>query len=177
MFQPLISASERLWPDEFSEDCCGEADVLGEDSPDDGSPRGERSPDDLDTGVRSGAGESLVDCVDAEVPVVGEAAVGEDSPLAVLGAAVMAAPASTGLRGLGAVLGVTRSVLRGAGVAAKSWSVFRGCTNSPPVIVAAASPSAIRGRVNRFGIKIPPFPVTPKNPNLWFAHHKSSPGG
>ena len=161
MFQPLISASERLWPDDPPEDCCGEADSLGEDPPDDGMSRGERSSDDLDTGVRSGAEDSLVGCVDVEAPVVGEVAVGEDSPLVVLGAAVMAAPASTGRLELGGVvLGVIRSVLRGAGVAAKSWSVLRGCTNSPPVIVAAASPSAIKGRVIRLGIKIPPFLYT-----------------
>lgn len=161
MFQPLISASERLWPDDPPEDCCGEADSLGEDPPDDGTSRGERSSDDLDTGVRSGVGDSLVGCVDVEAPVVGEVAVGEDSPLVVLGAAVMAAPASTGRLELGGVvLGVIRSVLRGAGVAAKSWSVLRGCTNSPPVIVAAASPSAIKGRVIRLGIKIPPFLYT-----------------
>jgi hypothetical protein len=96
MFQPLISASERLWPDDPPEDCCGDADSLGEDPPDDGTSRGERSSDDLDTGVRSGAEDSLVGCVDVEAPVVGEVAVGEDSPLVVLGAAVMAAPASTG---------------------------------------------------------------------------------
>ena len=115
----------------------------------------------LDTGVRSGAEDSLVGCVEVEVSAVGEVAVGEDSPLVVLGAAVMAAPASTGRLELGGVvLGVIRSVLRGAGVAAKSWSVFRGCTNSPPVIVAAASPSAIKGRVIRLGIKIPPFLYT-----------------
>ena len=161
MFQPLISASERLWPDDPPEDCCGEADSLGEDPPDDGMSRGERSSDDLDTGVRSGVGDSLVGCVDVEAPVVGEVAVGEDSPLVVLGAAVMAAPASTGRLELGGVvLGVIRSVLRGAGVAAKSWSVLRGCTSSPPVIVAAASPSAIKGRVIRLGIKIPPFLYT-----------------
>ena len=134
---------------------------LGEDPPDDGMSRGERSSDDLDTGVRSGVGDSLVGCVDVEVSAVGEVAVGEDSPLVVLGAAVMAAPASTGRLELGGVvLGVIRSVLRGAGVAAKSWSVFRGCTNSPPVIVAAASPSAIKGRVIRLGIKVPPFLYT-----------------
>ena len=151
MFQPVISASERLWPDDPPEDCCGDADSLGEDPPDDGTSRGERSSDDLDTGVRSGAEDSLV----------GETAVGEDSPLVVLGAAVMAAPASTGRLELGGVvLGVIRSVLRGAGVAAKSWSVLRGCTSSPPVIVAAASPSAIKGRVIRLGIKIPPFLYT-----------------
>ena len=161
MFQPLISASERLWPDESPEDCCGDADSLGEDFPDDGTARGERSPDDLDTGVRSGVGDSLVSCVDVEVPVVGEAAVGEASVLVVLGGAVRAAPASTGRFELGGVvLGVIRSVLRGAGVAARSWSVFRGCTNNPPVIVAAARPSAIRGRVIRLGIKIPPFLYT-----------------
>ena len=161
MFQPLISASDRWWPDDPPEDCCGEADSLGEDPPDDGMSRGERSSDDLDTGVRSGVGDSLVGCVDVEVPAVGEVAVGEDSPLVVLGAAVMAAPASTGRLELGGVvLGVIRSVLRGAGVAARSWSVFRGCTNSPPVIVAAASPSAIKGRVIRLGIKIPPFLYT-----------------
>lgn len=161
MFQPLISASERLWPEDPPEDCRGDADSLGEDPPDDGMSRGERSSDDLDTGVRSGVGDSLVGCVDVEVSVVGEAAVGEDSPLVVLGAAVMAAPASTGRLELGGVvLGVIRSVLRGAGVAAKSWSVFRGCTSSPPVIVAAASPSAIKGRVIRLGIKIPPFLYT-----------------
>ena len=167
MFQPLISASERPRLDGSPEGCCGEADALGEDSPDDGlsrdgpSSRGERSSDDLDTGVRSGVGDSLVGCVDAEVPVVGEAAVGEASALVVLGGAVMAAPASTGRLELGGVvLGVIRSVLRGAGVAAKSWSVFCGCTSSPPVIVAAASPSAIRGRVIWLGIKIPPFLYT-----------------
>ena len=78
MFQPLISASERLWPDDPLEDCCGEADSLGEDPPDDGTSRGERSSDDLDTGVRSGVGDSLVGCVDVEVPVtvIGEAAPG-----------------------------------------------------------------------------------------------------
>ena len=96
MFQPLISASERLWPDDPPEDCRGDADSLGEDPPDDGTSRGECSSDDLDTGVCSGVGDLLVGCVDVEAPVVGEVAVGEDSPLVVLGAAVMAAPASTG---------------------------------------------------------------------------------
>ena len=106
MLQPLISASERLWPDEFPEDCCGEAELLGEDSPDDGAFRGERSPDDLDTDVCSGVGDVVVD-------------------RAGLGAAVMAASAPVELLELGgAALGVIRSVLREAGVAASSWSVF-----------------------------------------------------
>ena len=52
-----------------------------------------------------------------------DAAVGEVSPLVALGSGVMAASAPPGLLGLGVVLGVTRSVLRGAGVADMSWSV------------------------------------------------------
>ena len=122
MFQPLISASERLWPDESSGGCCVGADSLGEASSEDGSSKGERSSDDLDTGVCSGCEDSLADCVDVGVPAV-DSAVGEVSPLVALGSGVMAASAPPGLLGLGVVLGVTRSVLRGAGVADISWSV------------------------------------------------------
>lgn len=177
MFQPLISASERPWPDDPPEVCCGAADsAAGDWSDSDGELRGERSPDALDTEDFSAAGESLADGVDVEAPVdddsaaadwVGDSlAVGELSLPVISDDGVTAASALTALLGLGdAAFGVTLLELREAGFAATSWSVPWGCKNNPPVIVAAARPRAIRGRVIRFGIKVPPLTVR-KNPNL-----------
>jgi hypothetical protein len=169
MFQPLISASERFWPDDPPETCCGAADPVAEDWVDaTGVFRGERSPEALDTEDFSAAGDSLADDADVEVPGDDDSAAADDvdDPLAV-GAlsllvisdvGVTVACASTSPLGLGdAAFGVTLLDRREAGFAVTSWFVPWGCKNNPPVIVAAASPRAIRGPVIRFGFKMPPL--------------------
>jgi len=168
MFHPLISTSERFWPDHPSETCCGAADPAAEDEDwvdATGVSRGERSPEPLDTEDFVAAGDSLAD--DVGTPADADSAVvdcGDDSlAVGVLSLLVISDISDAGATavcvlpfGLGdAAFGVTPPEWREAGVAVTSWSALRGCKNNPPVIVVAASPRAIRGRVIRFGIKVP----------------------
>ena len=161
MFHPLISASERFWPDEPSETCCGVADPVSGDWWDaTGVFRGERSPEPLDTEDIVAVGVSLADDVGAPVDddsvVADSLAVGVLSLLVISDAGVAVACAPTSPLGVGdAAFGVTLLERREAGFAVTSWVAPWGCKNNPPVIVAAARPRAIRGRVIRFGIKVP----------------------
>ena len=122
--------------------------------------RGERSPEPLDTEDFFAAGDSLADDVGAPVDddsvVADSLAVGVLSLLVISDAGVAVVCASTSPRGVGAAaFGVTLLERREAGFAVTSWVAPWGCKNNPPVIVAAARPRAIRGRVIRFGIKVP----------------------
>jgi hypothetical protein len=161
MFHPLISASERFWPDDPSETCCGVADPVSGDWWDaTGVFRGERSPEPLDTEDIVAVGVSLADDVGAPVDddsvVADSLAVGVLSLLVIFDAGVAVACAPTSPLGVGdAAFGVTLLERREAGFAVTSWVAPWGCKNNPPVIVAAARPRAIRGRVIRFGIKVP----------------------
>ena len=161
MFHPLISASERFWPDDPSETCCGVADPVSGDWWDaTGVFRGERSPEPLDTEDIVAVGVSLADDVGAPVDddsvVADSLAVGVLSLLVISDAGVAVACAPTSPLGVGdAAFGVTLLERREAGFAVTSWVAPWGCKNNPPVIVAAARPRAIRGRVIRFGIKVP----------------------
>ena len=161
MFHPLISASERFWPDDPSETCCGVADPVSGDWWDaTGVFRGERSPEPRDTEDIVAVGDSLADDVGAPVDddsvVADSLAVGVLSLLVISDAGVAVACAPTSPLGVGdAAFGVTLLERREAGFAATSWVAPWGCKNNPPVIVAAARPRAIRGRVIRFGIKVP----------------------
>lgn len=161
MFHPLISASERFWPDDPSETCCGVADPVSGDWWDaTGVFRGERSPEPLDTEDIVAVGVSLADDVGAPVDddsvVADSLAVGVLSLLVIFDAGVAVACAPTSPLGVGdAAFRVTLLERREAGFAVTSWVTPWGCKNNPPVIVAAARPRAIRGRVIRFGIKVP----------------------
>ena len=159
MFHPLISASERFWPDHPSETCCGVADPAAEvwwDAT--GVFRGERSPEPRDTEDICAVGDSLADDVGA--PVNDDSVVADSLAVGVLSLLVMsdAGVAAACVIPLGrgeASFGVTLLERREAGCAVTSWVAPWGCKNNPPVIVAAARPRAIRGRVIRFGIKVP----------------------
>ena len=157
----MISASERFWPDDPSETCCGVADPVSGDWWDaTGVFRGERSPEPLDTEDIVAVGVSLADDVGAPVDddsvVADSLAVGVLSLLVISDAGVAVACAPTSPLGVGdAAFGVTLLERREAGFAVTSWVAPWGCKNNPPVIVAAARPRAIRGRVIRFGIKVP----------------------
>ena len=122
--------------------------------------RGERSPEPLDTEDIVAVGVSLADDVGAPVDddsvVADSLAVGVLSLLVIFDAGVAVACAPTSPLGVGdAAFGVTLLERREAGFAVTSWVAPWGCKNNPPVIVAAARPRAIRGRVIRFGIKVP----------------------
>ena len=122
--------------------------------------RGERSPEPLDTEDIVAVGVSLADDVGAPVDddsvVADSLAVGVLSLLVISDAGVAVACAPTSPLGVGdAAFGVTLLERREAGFAVTSWVAPWGCKNNPPVIVAAARPRAIRGRVIRFGIKVP----------------------
>ena len=122
--------------------------------------RGERSPEPRDTEDIVAVGDSLADDVGAPVDddsvVADSLAVGVLSLLVISDAGVAVVCASTSPLGVGdAAFGVTLLERREAGFAVTSWVAPWGCKNNPPVIVAAARPRAIRGRVIRFGIKVP----------------------
>ena len=124
--------------------------------------RGERSPEPLDTEDIVAVGVSLADdvgfSVDDDSVAADSLAVGVLSLLVMSDAGVAVACAPTSPLGVGdAAFGVTLLERREAGFAVTSWFVPWGCKNNPPVIVAAASPRAIRGPVILFGFKIPPL--------------------